>query len=93
MHPTLKKFLRVTHKVRLVILDFPLRFIERPQSGGSCQRRSRTGKFLITQAAFPRQILDPASLKKYATELGLDRTRFDAELDQRHLCGRGQMIC
>ena len=46
-------------------------------------RISRESSLITRRFLFQRQdALDSASLKEYATELGLDRTRFDAALDK-----------
>lgn len=86
MHPILEEVLKsYGDKVRLVIRDFPLAIHANARKAAEAANAAHAqGKFFeYASLLFQRQnSLDPASLKKYATELGLDRTRFDAELDK-----------
>jgi len=75
------------------ILRGPCAVCGKKLSSGETRKRAKAaqaanaahaqGKFFeYTALLFKRQnALDVASLKKYASELGLDRARFDAELD------------
>jgi len=72
------------NKVKLVVRDFPLAMHPNARKAAEAANAAHAqGKFFEYSALlFKRQKeLDVASLKKYATELGLDRTRFDAALD------------
>lgn len=72
------------NKVKLVVRDFPLAMHANARKAAEAANAANAqGKFFeYTALLFKRQNeLDVASLKKYATELGLDRTRFDAALD------------
>jgi len=72
-------------KVRFVVRDFPLPIHANARKAAEAANAAhQQGKFFEYAALlFKRQdALDPASLKKYATELGLDRVRFDAALDK-----------
>ncbi len=71
-------------KVRLVIRDFPLEMHENARKAAEAANAAHAqGKFFeYAELLFKNQkALDVASLKKYATELGLNRARFDAALD------------
>jgi protein-disulfide isomerase len=70
--------------VKLVVRDFPLPMHANARKAAEAANAANAqGKFFeYADLLFKRQnALDPASLKKYATELGLDRVRFDAALD------------
>jgi len=72
-------------KVRFVVRDFPLNRHENARKAAEAANAANAqGKFFEYAALlFTRQqALDLPSLKKYATELGLDRVRFDAALDR-----------
>ena len=85
MQPILDEVLKsYGTKVRLVIRDFPLaRHANARKAAEAANAAHAQGKFFeYTALLFKRQnALDVPSLKKYASELGLDRTRFDAALD------------
>ncbi|MGI8917624.1 MAG: DsbA family protein [Pyrinomonadaceae bacterium] len=85
MHPIIEEVLKsYGDKVRLVMRDFPLAIHPHARKAAEAANAAHAqGKFFeYASLLFKRQdSLDPVSLKKYATELGLDRTRFDAELD------------
>jgi protein-disulfide isomerase len=85
MQPILDEVLKsYGTKVRLVIRDFPLaRHADARKAAEAANAAHAQGKFFeYTTLLFKRQnALDVPSLKKYASELGLDRTRFDAALD------------
>ena len=86
MHPVLDEVLAsYGDKVRFVVRDFPLPIHANARKAAEAANAAhQQGKFFEYAALlFKRQdALDPASLKKYATELGLDRARFDAALDK-----------
>lgn len=86
MHPILEEvFSSYGNKVRLVVRDFPLPIHAKARKAAEAANAAHAqGKFFEFAALlFKRQdSLDVASLKKYATELGLDRVRFDAALDK-----------
>jgi protein-disulfide isomerase len=85
MAPVLEEALKsYGNKVRLVVRDFPLPMhADSRKAAEAANAANAQGKFFEYAALlFKRQnALDTPSLKKYATELGLDRARFDAALD------------
>jgi len=85
MQPILDEVLKsYGTKVRLVIRDFPLAMHANARKAAEAANAAHAqGKFFeYTALLFKRQnALDVPSLKKYASELGLDRSRFDAALD------------
>jgi protein-disulfide isomerase len=85
MQPILDETLKsYSGKVRLVVRDFPLTMHGNARKAAeAANAANEQGKFFeYTALLFKRQsALDVASLKKYASELGLDRARFDAALD------------
>jgi len=85
MQPILDNVLKsYGNKVKLVVRDFPLPMHANARKAAEAANAANAqGKFFeYTDLLFKRQnALDLASLKKYATELGLDRARFDAALD------------
>jgi protein-disulfide isomerase len=85
MQPVLEEVLKsYGNKVRLVVRDFPLSLHANARKAAEAADAAYAqGKFFEYAALlFKRQnALDVPSLKKYATELGLDRARFDAALD------------
>ena len=71
-------------KLRLVVRDFPLAMHANARKAAEAANAAHAqGKFFeYTALLFKRQdALDVPSLKKYATEIGLDRARFDQALD------------
>jgi protein-disulfide isomerase len=86
MYPVLEQVLpRYGTKVRLVVRNYPLpRHANARKAAEAADAANAQRKFFeYTALLFKRQdALDIASLKKYATEIGLDRARFDAELDR-----------
>ena len=85
MHPILEKYEKLGNKVRFVVRDFPLPIHANARKAAEAANAAhQQGKFFeYAGLLFQRQdALDSASLKKYATELGLDRVRFDAALDK-----------
>ena len=85
LQPVLEEVLKsYGNKVRLVVRDFPLARHENARKAAEAANAANAqGKFFeYTALLFKRQDkLDLPSLKKYATELGLNRARFDLELD------------
>jgi protein-disulfide isomerase len=86
MHPVLEQVLKsYGDKVRFVVRDFPLNQHEWARKAAEAANAAKEqGKFFeYISLLFQRQkALDVPSLKKYASELGLDRARFDAALDR-----------
>jgi protein-disulfide isomerase len=85
MQPVLENVLKAYgNKIRFVVRDFPLsQHANARKAAEAADAANAQGKFFeYTALLFKRQkALDVSSLKKYASEIGLDRTRFDAELD------------
>ena len=85
MQPILEEVLKAYGpKVKLVVRDFPLAMHANARKAAEAANAAHAqGKFFeYTALLFKRQnALDVPSLKKYASELGLDRVRFDAALD------------
>ncbi len=85
MHPVVDEVAKAySNRVRLVIRDFPLAMHAQARKAAEAANAANAqGKFFEYIAVlFKNQsALDVASLKKYATDLGLDRARFDAALD------------
>ena len=86
MHPVLEDVLKsYGDKVRFVVRDFPLNQHEHARKAAEAANAANAqGKFFeyITLLFKNQKALDIPSLKKYASELGLDRARFDAALDR-----------
>lgn len=86
MHPVLDEVLKsYGDKVRFVVRDFPLNQHENARKAAEAANAANAqGKFFeyITLLFQRQKALDVPSLKKYASELGLDRARFDAALDR-----------
>ena len=85
-HPVLKKVIaEYKGKARFVVRDFPLMSIHANafQAAQAAQAANAQGKFFeYAELLYNNQdSLDTASLKEYATKIGLDRKRFDADLD------------
>lgn len=85
MQPVIDEVLKsYGNRVRLVVRDFPLQqHTNARKAAEAANAANAQGKFFEYAALlFKRQnALDVPSLKKYASELGLDRGRFDAALD------------
>ncbi len=85
MHPVLEEVLKsYGNKVRLVVRDFPLTMHANARKAAEAANAAHAqGKFFeYVTILFKRQdALDVPSLKKYASEIGLDRARFDAAID------------
>lgn len=86
MHPVLEEVLKsYGNKVRFVVRDFPLNQHENARKAAEAANAANAqGKFFeyITVLFKNQKALDVPSLKKYASDLGLDRARFDAALDR-----------
>jgi protein-disulfide isomerase len=84
-HPIVDETLKAYgNRVRLVVRDFPLMIHAQARKAAEAANAANAqGKFFeYIEVLFKNQsALDVASLKKYATDLGLDRARFDAALD------------
>lgn len=85
MQPLLEEALKsYGNRVRLVVRDFPLAMHPDARKAAEAANAAHAqGKFFeyITLLLQRQKALDVVSLKKYASELGLDRARFDAALD------------
>jgi protein-disulfide isomerase len=86
MHPVLEEVLKsYGNKVRFVVRDFPLSMHEWARKAAEAANAANAqGKFFeYIGVLFKNQkALDVPSLKKYASQVGLDRARFDAALDR-----------
>jgi protein-disulfide isomerase len=86
MHPVLDEVLKsYGNKVRFVVRDFPLNQHEWARKAAEAANAANAqGKFFEYIAVLfkNQKALDVPSLKKYASQLGLDRARFDAALDR-----------
>ena len=86
MHPVLEEVLKsYGNKVRFVVRDFPLDQHENARKAAEAANAAHAqGKFFEYAALLfkNQKALEVASLKKYASDLGLNRARFDAELDR-----------
>lgn len=86
-HPTLKRVLAEfpAGKIRFVARDFPLTQIHADafRAALAAAAAAAQGKYFeYVELLYANQSsLDAASLKRFATQIGLDRKRFDADLD------------
>lgn len=84
-HPVLEQILKpYGARVRLVVRDFPLDQHQWARKAAeAADAANAQGKFFeyISILYRNQQALDVPSLKKYASDIGLDRARFDADLD------------
>lgn len=84
-HPVLEEVLKqYGTRVRFVVRDFPLDQHQWARKAAeAADAANAQGKFFEYTDMLYRnqQALDVPSLKKYASDLGLDRARFDADLD------------
>ena len=91
MHPVLDEVLKsYGSKVRFVVRDFPLNQHEWARKAAEAANAANAqGKFFEYIAVLfkNQKALDVPSLKKYASEVGLDRARFDAALDRGTYAG------
>jgi protein-disulfide isomerase len=85
MNPVIEEALKsYGSQVRLVVRDFPLSMHENARKAAeAADAANAQGKFFeyIAMLFKNQSALDVASLKKYASDLGLDRAKFDAALD------------
>lgn len=85
MHPVLEEELKkYGDRVRLVVRDFPLIIHDNSRKAAeAADAANAQGKFFeyIALLYQNQAALDVPSLKKYATAVGLNRVRFDRELD------------
>jgi len=87
MHPVLEEVLKSYggNKVHFVVRDFPLNMHEWARKAAEAANAANAqGKFFEYIAILfkNQKALDVPSLKKYASEVGLDRASFDAALDR-----------
>jgi len=86
MQPVLEEVLKsYGNKVRFVVRDFPLnQHAFARKAAEAADAANAQGKFFEYIAILfkNQKALDVPSLKKYASEIGLDRARFDAALDR-----------
>lgn len=86
MHPVLDEIIKsYGNKVRFVVRDFPLNQHEWARKAAEAANAANAqGKFFEYIAVLfkNQKALDVSSLKKYATELGLNRAQFDSALDR-----------
>lgn len=85
MQPAIEDVLKsYGNRVRFVVRDFPLNIHQNARKAAeAADAAAAQGKFFeYISVLFKNQsALDNASLKKYASDLGLDRAKFDAALD------------
>lgn len=85
MYPVLEETLKpYGNRVRFVLRDFPLdQHVNARKAAEAADAANAQGKFWEYIAILFRNqsALDVPSLKKYASDLGLDRAKFDAALD------------
>jgi protein-disulfide isomerase len=86
MQPVLEEVLKsYGNKIRFVVRDFPLNQHENARKAAEAANAANAqGKFFEYIAVLfkNQKALDVPSLKKYATEVGLNRAQFDAALDR-----------
>ena len=86
-HPVLERLVsEFGDRVRLVVRDFPLsQHADAPKAAEAAEAAREQGKYWEYVAVLFRNqsALDVNKLKQYASDLGLDRTRFDTALDSR----------
>lgn len=85
MHPSLERLVKENAgKVRLITRDFPLtQHADAFKAAEAAEAAREQGKYweYIHMLMQNQSALGVEKLKSYATELGLDRTRFDSALD------------
>jgi protein-disulfide isomerase len=86
MHPVIDELLKsYAGRVRLVVRDFPMPgHANARKAAEAANAANAEGKFFEYAALLYKhqKDLDVPSLKKYASELGLNRAKFDAALDR-----------
>ena len=86
MHPVLEEVLKsYGNRVRFVVRDFPLNQHENARKAAEAANAANAqGKYFEYIAVLfkNQKALDVPSLKRYASDLGLDRAKFDAALDR-----------
>lgn len=86
-HPVLERIVKeFGDRVRLVVRDFPLsQHADAPKAAEAAEAAREQGKYweYIAMLFRNQSALEVNKLKQYATELSLDRARFDAALDSR----------
>lgn len=86
MHPVIEEALKsYGNRVRFVVRDFPLSQHEFARKAAEAANAANAqGKYFeyIALLFKNQKALDIPSLKKYASDIGLDRARFDAALDR-----------
>ena len=91
MQPSIEEVLKsYGNRVRFVVRDFPLNIHANARKAAEAAAAAAAqGKFFeYISVLFKNQsALDNASLKKYASDLGLDRAKFDAALDNGQYAG------
>jgi protein-disulfide isomerase len=91
MQPAIEDVLKsYGNRVRFVVRDFPLAMHANARKAAeAADAAAAQGKFFeYISVLFKNQsALDNASLKKYASDLGLDRAKFDAALDNGQYAG------
>jgi protein-disulfide isomerase len=84
-HPVIERIVNeFGNRVRFVVRDFPLsQHAAAPKAAEAAEAAREQGKYWEYVAVLFRNqsALEVNKLKQYATELGLDRARFDAALD------------
>lgn len=84
-HPVLDRIMsEFGNRVRLVVRDFPLsQHANAPKAAEAAEAAREQGKYweYITVLFRNQSALQVDKLKQYASDLGLDRARFDAALD------------
>ena len=87
IHPSLERLVKENgNKVRLVARDFPLsQHVDAFKAAEAAEAAREQGKYWeYVQVLLQNQSsLSVEKLKSFATQLGLDRTRFDGALDSR----------
>jgi len=84
-HPVLERIVsEFGDRVRLVVRDFPLsQHANAPKAAEAAEAAREQGKYweYVTALFRNQSALEVDKLRQYASELGLDRVRFDAALD------------
>lgn len=92
LHPVIERLVsEFGNRVRLVVRDFPLsQHADAPKAAEAAEAAREQGKYWEYVALLFRNqsALEVNKLKQYASELGLDRARFDAALDSSKFAGK-----